>query len=35
MKSDIDRAERANFCDGSMRYSIENPGVGEYNSYHD
>ena len=35
MKSDIDKAERANFCDGSMRSSIENPGVGNYNSYHD
>lgn len=34
LKSDISRADKANYIDSSMRDSLESPGVGNYNSYH-
>ena len=35
MHSDMSKSEKANYLDSSMRHSLENPGVGSYNSHHD
>ena len=34
LKSDMSRAELAGSMDNAMRYSLECPGVGEYNKFH-
>ena len=34
MKGDIDKAERGGSIEGTMRFSIDYPGVGSYNKYH-
>lgn len=34
LKSDMSRSEKANYLDSSMRNSLDGPGVGNYNSYH-
>ena len=34
LKGNINKAEKSNYIDGSMRSSLDAPGVGNYNSYH-
>ena len=34
LKSDLSKAVKSNYIDSSMRNSLESPGVGNYNSYH-
>lgn len=34
LHSNISKAENSNYLDSSMRYSLENPGAGNYNVFH-
>jgi hypothetical protein len=34
LKSDLGKSEKSNYIDSSMRNSLESPGVGNYNSFH-
>ena len=34
LRGDISKADNSNYIDSSMRFSLDGPGVGEYNSYH-
>ena len=34
LKSDLSKADKANYLDSSMRDSVDRPGAGSYNSYH-